>query len=381
MAKHQLKIGSESTINIERCNGRVNLQGTSKAILSYSDDDDVSVLQDGSYVNVLAEFDFKAYVPKNAPVVVQHVEDKLYAKELRSLRIDWGDYDVKVSDLQEALTIGSVSGDLEVKKAAGIFAKSIEGDTSVKFITGDIKIAKAVGDFSVRGCSGKIEVADIEGDVFLSSISGVVKLDSVDGDVVIQGALPAEKHHIIGSGDVIVYWPLDQNVQFLVTHKGDLVNQMRLPNETSNPNEFQATLGDDSCRLIIETDGDVYLRPLQTEKQKTKNIKKTKRKEDFDIDFEDLLDPEELIEKIGDGIKSMVMLQKRNKGKGLLNKIFGKAMRDVDEWAGVPQEREAKSNLKQPQSDSSEEERRIILKMLENGSITVDEATERLKRL
>ncbi len=390
MSKKQFRIGASSRINIERCDGRISLQGSSKGLFSYSSDGDVSIIEDGDVVNVLAEYDLKAYVPKTSAVTVQKVDDRLTAKELHSLRVDEADFDIKVSDLRGGLVIGELHGDLEVKKSAGIVAHLVDGDVSAKEISGDIKIGTVKDGFSLRGGRGKVEVSKIMGDAFVNNVSDVVKLDSVDGDVILQGPLSAEKHHIIAAGDVIVYWPQNRNVQFLVTHKRDLENPMNLPNETMLPGEFQATIGDDSCRLIIEAGGDVYLRPLKTEKSKEKSKSKSKRKDDFDLDFdlEDLLDPEELIEKIGDGIKSMVMLQKRNKGKGFLGKIFGKAMQEVDEWAGVPEEREARKRAAQPQAEQpqkanldSEEERRIILKMLDNGTITVDEAAERLKRL
>lgn len=392
MPKQQIKVGSGSTINIERCHGRMSLQGSSKGLFSYSSDGQVRVAQDADTVNVSADDDFKAYIPDGVTVRIQQIDGRLSANELSLLVVDEAADDVKVSDLRKGLILGTVNGDLEAKKTGEIVAQLINGDVSVKEVSGDIRITTVNDNFSVRNCSGKIEVSQIYGDAFINQITGVVKLDSVAGDAILQGPLPAEKHHIIAAGDVIIYWPRNRNVQFLVTHKGDLINDMRLPNETKIPGEFQATIGDDSCRLIIEAEGNVYLRPERTEKSKSKSKSRSKSKkkddDDFDFDLEDLLDPEELLEKIGDGLKSMVMLQKRKKGKGMLNKIFGKVSRTVDEWAAEsddqipPEKRPSKGQTAGKQAlFDAEEERRIVLKLLDAGSITVDEAAERLKNL
>ncbi|MEM8861492.1 MAG: hypothetical protein AAGD96_24480, partial [Chloroflexota bacterium] len=320
--------------------------------------------------------------PSDAYLDINQVSGKIEAEKVHSVQVDQVSGYAKFSDIRGSISAGEIVGDFEVKTSGAIMANRIGGDCSLKRVMGEVRISQIMDDFSVRECSGKIEVSHISGDAYLNKISGVVKLDAVGGDTILQGPLPAEKHHILGAGDVIIYWPRHHNVQFLVTHKGRLINDMGLLNETKIPGEFQATIGDDSCRIIIEAQGNVYLRPERAEKSKSK--KKSKKKDDFDLDLEDLLDPEELLEKIGDGLESMFMLQKnkKKKGKGLLNKIFGKTIQRIDEWAAEPDD--PFPSQKQPtkeQAVSAEEERRIILKMLENGSISVDEASERLKRL
>ena len=104
MSKKQFKIGTNSRINFELCDDRITLQGSSKGLFSYSSRGDVSVLEEGDLVNVLADYDLKAYVPKQAPVSIQKVEGRVSAKELYSLRIDDSEFEVKVSDVQGALT-------------------------------------------------------------------------------------------------------------------------------------------------------------------------------------------------------------------------------------------------------------------------------------
>ncbi|MFK7802935.1 MAG: hypothetical protein AB8G95_14990 [Anaerolineae bacterium] len=399
MSKQQFKIGPSSTINIEKCAGSLSLRGSSKAAFSVSSDGKVQVTEDtskaGTTLNVSAASGFKAYIPNDADIQIGMVTGRLSVKDCYRLSVDQSAGDDKISGVRAGIDLGRVAGDLEVRESGSVVAHTVQGDVSAKEINGDIRILNVMDDFSVRGCSGKIEISQIQGDAFLNKNTGVIKLDSVGGDVILQGPLLAEKHHIISAGDVIVYWPNKRSVQFLVTHKGMLIDDMHLMNETNIPGEFKATIGDDSCRLIIEAQGNVYLRPEHVEKEKSKSKPKSESKKkdddddfDFDFDLEDLLDPEELLEKIGDGLKSMVMLQKRKKGKGLLNKIFGKVSRSVDEWVAesdeqIPAEKQpgkAQTAGKQAVFDS-EEERRIVLKLLDAGSITVDEAAERLKNL
>ena len=384
MPKQKFNLGPSSTINIQECAGNLTLQGSSKPVFSISSEGAVQVAEEvgkaGPSVNVTSLSSLKAYVPNDADIQIGMVAGRLSVKDCRTLTVDQSAGDDKISGVRDDVMLGNVAGDLEVKQTGSVVAQTVHGDFSAKEVLGDIRITNVMDDFSVRGCSGKIEVSQIYGDAFLNKIVGVVKLDYVRGDAILQGPLPSEKHHIIADGDVIVYWPRRRNVQFLVTHQGELVNDMGLPNEAKMPGEFQAMIGDDLCRVIIEAQGNVYLRPERNEKRKSKS-KSKKKDDDFDFDLEDLLDPEELLEKIGDGLKSMFMLQKKKKGRGMLNKIFSKAMKSVDEWAAEPNEKSPRQTFGKQAAADSEAERRMILKLLDAGSITVDEAAERLKNL
>ena len=386
MSKQKFRVSSSPIIEIGQANRGLLIKGSSKPEISISNDGFKDAFQTQSGVEVPAAVKLKAYAPHGTTVVAQQVSGKVTVEEISNVQLDQVSGSAKLSKIKQTISIGNLSGELEVKEAGAIMGQTINGDCSLRKVYGEVRIGRVTDDFSARDCSGKIEVTEVRGDAFVSTMSGILKLDSVMGDAIIQGPLPAEKHHIIGSGDVIVYWPSNRNVQFLISHKGRLVNDMGLPNETKVPGEFQATIGNDSCRVIIEAQGTVYLRPERASKGKSK--KKSKKKDDFDLDLEDLLDPEELLEKIGDGLESMFMLQKnkKKKGRGILNKIFGKTIQAIDEWAAEDepfpsqQQKQEKRPTKE-QSVSAEEERRIILKMLDNGSISVDEASERLKRL
>ncbi|MEM9773411.1 MAG: hypothetical protein AAF902_02440 [Chloroflexota bacterium] len=383
MAKQKFRVSSNPELEVRQSMGGLVVRGSSSPEISVSNDGRLDAWETKDGLSISSVRNLKAYTPFGSSLVAGQVSGKVSVEEIGTVQIDQAMGSAKFSKIKNTVSIGGVSGDVEIKESGAVMAQAIQGDCSLRKVFGEVRIGTVGDDFSARECSGKVEISEVRGDAYVNKMMGVVKLDSVRGDAILQGPLPAEKHHIIANGDVIIYWPSNRNVQFLISHRGRLVNDMRLPNETKVPGEFQATIGDDSCRIIIESQGIVYLRPDRDEKGKSK--KKKKKKDDFDLDLEDLLDPEELLEKIGDGLESMFMLQKnkKKKGKGLLNKIFGKTIQAIDEWAAedepFPQQQE-----KQPtkeQTVSAEEERRIVLKMLENGSISVDEASERLKRL
>lgn len=388
MSKQKFRVSSNPTVEIRQVTGGLTIKGSSKPEISLSNDGLKDAFETHNGVEVPAAVKLKAYVPYAATAVAHQVSGKVSVQEIANVQLDQVSGSAKLSKIKQTISVGHLNGELEVKEAGTIIGQTINGDCSLKKVSGEVRLSRVADDFSARDCSGKIEISAIHGDVFVSNMSGILKLDSVMGDVIVRGPFPAEKHHIIANGDVMVYWPFNQNVQFLITHKGGLVNDMGLPNETKAAGEFQATIGDDACRVIIESQGTVYLRPERGVKEKSKKKSKKKDDFDFDLDLEDLLDPEDLLEKIGEGLESVFMLQKnkKKKGRGILNKIFGKTIQAIDEWAAEdePFPQQQNQQQKQPtkqQAVNAEEERRIILKMLDNGSISVDEASERLRRL
>jgi hypothetical protein len=88
--------------------------------------------------------------------------------------------DMKLKGRYRSLETKSASGDLTV-------TGEIEGDASLKTVSGDVRVDQVGGDLKVQSVSGDVKVTSIGGSIETRSVSGDVRFDRVrEGTVTVQ---------------------------------------------------------------------------------------------------------------------------------------------------------------------------------------------------
>jgi hypothetical protein len=88
--------------------------------------------------------------------------------------------DMKLKGRYRSLDTKSASGDLTVNG-------EIEGDATVKTVSGDVRVDQIGGELKVQSVSGDIVVASVGGSIETRSVSGDVRFDHVrQGSVTVQ---------------------------------------------------------------------------------------------------------------------------------------------------------------------------------------------------
>lgn len=180
---------------------------------SYSSDDRVKIYASSSAVEIKSE------TRHGHPDVVDYT-----VTIPRTMAIDlWGfETDISVDGVQNGVRAETMSGDIELRDAAGVL--------SVRSVEGDISLFRTRGTIEANGVDGGVSVVDFEGEL---------RAESIDGDIVLDGIRSSEVEVKTVDGDVSYQGEIrDDGRYYLTTHDGDVV--LAVP-ENANANVSVAT--------------------------------------------------------------------------------------------------------------------------------------------
>ncbi len=323
------------------------------------------------------------------------------------------------------MTVGSASGDMRVRTVNGdLQMDNASGDLRVRSVSGDLRLGQISGDLSVRGVKGSLSSDNVSGDMSLRGVEGLVSCKSVSGDLnaaYLEGGLEASvsgdaalktdftpgcDYRVTASGSVSVKFPTNANAQFKVTatgtihHKVDWSEIAEISGKT-----LTGRVGDGEANVEITASGNVTLRSKDDAKEFILGFEP----EDVEMDLELESMAEEIersiqahmaqmerlnaqieaeLSRIDDAAIQRKVQEATRKAERAAERARIRAERAQRRWQrmGVsPPSRPTPPGAPPPPSRRSEpvteEERLMILQMVQEGKISSEEAARLLEAL
>lgn len=224
---------------------------------SYSSDDRVKIYVSSSAVEVKSE------TRHGHPDVVDYT-----VTIPRTMAIDlWGfETDISVDGVQNGVRAETMSGDIEIRDAAGVLSvRSVEGDISLFRTRGTIEANGVDGGVSVVDFEGELRAESIDGDIVLDGIrSGDVRVKTVDGDVSYQGEIRDDGRYYLTThdGDVDLAVPENANASVSVaTFEGEFEADFPVQLESAEGRrKFSFVIGAGGAQIELHSfDGNIRL--------------------------------------------------------------------------------------------------------------------------
>ncbi|MCP4426624.1 MAG: hypothetical protein GY803_19190 [Chloroflexi bacterium] len=414
MSKERIEVGKQPLIIITECSGDLIVRSWAETAVLIKGDECQTTETDAG-LTLSSHGDIKLMVPLASSLVVENAQGNAAIKKIEgsvSLQNVAGDTQLTQTG---AAKIGSVYGDLAAKAVAGsLSAEEIYGDAAInkcddlalgtiygdliaRSIRGTVQINVVMGDASLRAVSGDAAIEQCQRDVNLRELDGDANsAANVMGDIRLHGPLSVGKHTFAAQGDIVVRWPVDGDltVTAVAPH---IKNRLPLLDVVEIEGTLTGSMGDSGVVVNLQAGDRIELKESRSSREKWADAEEI----DFDFDFDLGGLSEMLNEQVLDRIHEMTVdletkfgpefsekiAQKAERAAAKAEKAAEKALRRAERsmkrgWPSYsPAPPRAPKPPKPPKRKASSEEQLKILKMVENGIISPDEAGTLLQAL
>jgi DUF4097 and DUF4098 domain-containing protein YvlB len=351
------------------CQGDLRIAGTTESVVTIDIDDSSPasrIERQDEIIIVTAVRDCDVTCPAGATLTIEHASG-----------------DLRVTQIKGALAVNTVNGDAVLHDVGPVTIKSVQGDLALRDAGGNVRLEVVRGDAKLKRVAGNVTLDKVAGDLVATDLGGGLAVSNVGGDVSLQTSLAAGQAYTVKADGDVILRVNEGGGQFTLNCKGDL--RVRLPMTSWNGNDRSATgtYGDGSAQVTLQANGDLLVLPSAAGAAP--------------------LDPDVLSEQVEAMIESAMSQfeSQMSQVQRDLEQRFGK----FDKHAEKAAERAARSAERAkrraehaagawsfsfgrpptppapPAEPVSDQERLMILKMVEDGKITAEQASQLLSAL
>ena len=356
-----------------RCGADLSVEGieASTMVVIVDSGDGLRMKEDGGVFNLTADSNCRVILPFGVTVTIEKVGG-----------------DASVKNLSHRLVIGKVGGDLHLHLVEGASVETVGGDCVLQQAAGAVEINRIGGDLLAE-LSGSLIASAVGGDARVMGGAGTVRLHT-GGDASLKFSdptLPEVKVHAGGDIDVLV--PANANGMLEMMAGGEDI-EVHAAGQDFESDSGNATLplGEGGAKVVLSAGGDIAVTDRQEENWEFDEDLNAMDDhwDDFGIQIE---------QGIREGLKSvqesvrMATQHAANAGK-MAEEKMNQAMRHLEE-RGITAGRKRKvvgfsfgdADVMPPAkaAGASDEERMIVLRMLQEKKISVEEAEKLLNAL
>lgn len=330
-------------------------------------------------------------------VAIDSVKGDTVLRGLASAKVGTVHGDVSLRQSTGPARFETVYGDLNATHIRELSVSTLNGDLNGRHIMGAVTIESAGGDINLRTSDGPVTVLSSQRDVNLSGVTGEVNARGVQGDIRLKGGLTAGNHVLIAERDIVVRWPAEMPINLIAT--APAVNNRATLDEFEQKGEaWIGRIGDSKTNVELTAGRQIQIKDAEAIDPRWEDFDEHGEDFAFAFDFANMGDriSAQVNEKIELFTHKMEQQFGPNFGREIGEKMARKAEQAAQraekaaERARAQGERGARwqdfpppapSAAPPPPKPASPEEQLKILRMVEKGTISPEEASMLLEAL
>ncbi len=240
MKKKTLSLGDITQIEIAEIHGDIRVTGRNQnEILAKTSGDLLELLENGKKLTLKCDGDLIIFLPNTLEIIVADIHG-----------------DARFSNLSLPLTLAKIGGDLNIRKITQAKINQIGGDLIVRQAA-SLNIKAVGGDASLRKISGNLNIAGIGSDLHLQDLLG--NLNAKVGDDAILYIHPQEgaTYHLSAGDDILLRLPENADVALDLQAGDELLVDYLDVEEADEKQRRKLELGLATAKMTLSAGGDL----------------------------------------------------------------------------------------------------------------------------
>jgi hypothetical protein len=159
---------------------------------------------------------------------------------------------VEASEVKGNVTLGDVG------EAARI--PTVGGNLTAHELAGELDVSHVKGNAKLNGMRGAVRVGRIRGNLAARELAGGLDVEAVGGNVVLAGPwVPGHLYRVSANGNAAVKVELDASARFRVKASGHVASSVSLAPDEAAPGWQVGTVGDGEATIEIQARGSLAL--------------------------------------------------------------------------------------------------------------------------
>lgn len=236
-----LETSPSPRIIIEHIGGDLALTGWERAEFRAIRGEDVEIRVEDAIIFVRCDDDCTIQAPMGATLEVHDVGG-----------------DAIMTRIHGGAQINQIGGDLRLNEMGALVIDQVGGDLAIHQVHGDLRVQTVGGDGKVANVQGACQMLT-GGDLHLSGVSGNVQVEA-GGDVNLRlNPTAQQSYQVEAGGDILCRLPENPNVKIQATCGGEVVVK-RLPAPVRRAEQdLTFTIGTGEATLTLSAGGDISL--------------------------------------------------------------------------------------------------------------------------
>lgn len=165
-----------------------------------------------------------------------------------------------VKNTTDTMSIQTVHGDASLRNVHGdLSLDTVHGNFSARDVNSSVSVNEVYGDMGVLNISDNLTVQRVKGNAKLKAIGGIAAIANVHGDLQLTGGLGEGKHTFTTRGNATLKWPADTPLNLTAT--GNYIrNRLPLEDVVQDGKTLSGRLGQGDITVTIDAKGDVNLK-------------------------------------------------------------------------------------------------------------------------
>ncbi|KAF0110095.1 MAG: Uncharacterized protein FD147_1880 [Chloroflexi bacterium] len=356
-----------------KCSEDLSVEGIDAAtmIVIVEQGDTLRMKEENGIFRVVADSDCRVLLPQSMTVTVEKVGG-----------------DATLSNLKGRMVIGKIGGDLNLHHFGGASVESVGGDCMIRSAEGEVEIARIGETLTADGIQA-LMAGSVGADIRLKNIGGKVEVVAGD-DVSIHSVISVLPQIRARAGsDICLFVPQDATGQLeLVSGDEDITIHAAGQDVELEKRDFSIPLGEGGAMISLTAGGSILV--TDQEKPEWDTDKEKWDMEDhwknFGIEIEQRV--KESLKYAADSVEKAVRQAEyagKHAGRQVeraIHHLNGKGFNPGRHRKAVGFSMGTESSpVAEPKAGPSDEERMMVLRMLQEKKITVEEAEKLLNAL